>query len=68
MMARWRRSILASHVQFGERDRGWNFVSLGHGDVDFDELFRVGRDELAPPSSRNGGQKLRLQTRLSRAP
>ncbi len=36
-----RRSILASHLQFGNRDRGWNFVSPGHGDVDFDELFRA---------------------------
>jgi sugar phosphate isomerase/epimerase len=36
-----RRSILASHLQFGGRDRGWNFVSPGHGDVDFDELFRA---------------------------
>jgi sugar phosphate isomerase/epimerase len=36
-----RRSILASHLQFGDRDRGWNFVSPGHGDVDFDELFRA---------------------------
>jgi len=36
-----RRSILGSHLQFGERDRGWDFVSPGHGDVDFDELFRA---------------------------
>ena len=36
-----RRSILASHLEFGDRDRGWDFVSPGHGDVDFDELFRA---------------------------
>jgi sugar phosphate isomerase/epimerase len=36
-----RRSILASHLQFGDRDRGWNFVSPGRGDVDFDEFFRA---------------------------
>ncbi|HUK98057.1 MAG TPA: sugar phosphate isomerase/epimerase family protein [Gaiellaceae bacterium] len=36
-----RRSILASHLQFGDRDRGWDFVSPGHGDVDFEELFRA---------------------------
>jgi len=36
-----RRSILASHLGFGDRDRGWDFVSPGHGDVDFDELFRA---------------------------
>jgi sugar phosphate isomerase/epimerase len=36
-----RRSILASHLPFGDRERGWDFVSLGHGDVDFDELLRA---------------------------
>jgi sugar phosphate isomerase/epimerase len=36
-----RRSILASHLPFGDRERGWDFVSPGHGDVDFDELFRA---------------------------
>jgi sugar phosphate isomerase/epimerase len=36
-----RRSILASHLNFGETDRGWDFVSPGHGDVDFEELFRA---------------------------
>jgi sugar phosphate isomerase/epimerase len=35
-----RRSILASHLPFGDRDRGWDFVSPGRGDVDFDQLFR----------------------------
>ena len=36
-----RRSILGSHLNFGERERGWDFVSPGHGDVDFGELFRA---------------------------
>src|SRR5262245_30350044 len=36
-----RRSILASHLNFGERDRGWDFVSPGHGDVDFEGLIRA---------------------------
>jgi sugar phosphate isomerase/epimerase len=36
-----RRSILASHLNFGERERGWDFVSPGHGDVDFEELVRA---------------------------
>jgi sugar phosphate isomerase/epimerase len=36
-----RRSILGSHLQFGDRNRGWDFVSPGHGDVDFDEVFRA---------------------------
>jgi sugar phosphate isomerase/epimerase len=36
-----RRSILGSHIDFGEVDRGWTFVSPGHGDVDFEALFRA---------------------------
>jgi sugar phosphate isomerase/epimerase len=36
-----RRSILASHLNFGEVDRGWDFVSPGHGDVDFEAMFRA---------------------------
>jgi len=36
-----RRSILGSHLNFGEEMRGWDFVSPGHGDVDFEELFRA---------------------------
>jgi sugar phosphate isomerase/epimerase len=36
-----RRSILGSHIQFGDARRGWDFVSPGHGDVDFEELFRA---------------------------
>src|SRR4029079_2286084 len=27
-----RRSILGSHINFGEAERGWDFVSPGHGD------------------------------------
>jgi sugar phosphate isomerase/epimerase len=36
-----RRSILASHLNFGEPERGWDFVSPGHGDVDFESLLRA---------------------------
>jgi sugar phosphate isomerase/epimerase len=36
-----RRSILGSHLNFGEAMRGWDFVSPGHGDVDFEALFRA---------------------------
>jgi sugar phosphate isomerase/epimerase len=36
-----RRSILASHLNFGEAARGWDFVSPGHGDVDFEAFFRA---------------------------
>lgn len=39
-----RTSILGSHLQFGDHRRGWNFVSPGHGDVDFDDLFRALND------------------------
>lgn len=35
------RSILGSHLNFGEEARGWDFVSPGHGDVNFEELFRA---------------------------
>ncbi len=35
-----RRSILGSHLDFGDEQRGWDFVSPGHGDVDFEELIR----------------------------
>lgn len=36
-----RNGILGSHLNFGDMRRGWNFVSLGHGDVDFDKIIRV---------------------------
>lgn len=35
-----RAGILGSHLEFGDTRRGWNFVSLGHGDVDFDGIMR----------------------------
>ena len=35
-----RNSIIGSHITFGNTRRGWNFVSLGHGDVDFDGICR----------------------------
>jgi sugar phosphate isomerase/epimerase len=34
-------SILGSHLGFGDSRRGWDFVSLGHGDLDMDALIRV---------------------------
>jgi len=36
-----RRSILGSHLDFGDSRRGWDFVSAGRGDVDFDGLVRA---------------------------
>jgi len=36
-----RTGILASHLDFGHKDRGWDFRSLGHGGVDFEEIIRA---------------------------
>jgi len=36
-----RNGLLGSHITFGSPQRGWNFVSLGHGDVDFDRINRI---------------------------
>jgi sugar phosphate isomerase/epimerase len=36
-----RKSILGGHLNFGELERGWDFVSPGHGDVDFEVLVRA---------------------------
>ncbi len=32
--------ILGSHLPFGDVRRGWNFRSLGHGQVNFEEIIR----------------------------
>ncbi|GMO55701.1 MAG: sugar phosphate isomerase/epimerase [Termitinemataceae bacterium] len=32
--------ILGSFLTFGDTRRAWNFVSVGHGDVDFDGIIR----------------------------
>jgi sugar phosphate isomerase/epimerase len=36
-----RSSILGSHLNFGSAERGWDFVSPGHGDVDFESIIRT---------------------------
>ena len=36
-----RRSLLGSHLNFGDSRRGWDFVSAGRGDVDFEALIRA---------------------------
>lgn len=33
--------ILGSHLQFGDSRRGWDFRSLGRGDIDFEEIIRA---------------------------
>ena len=49
----------ASHLNFGEEARGWDFVSPGHGDVDFEEsLPRPEPDRLSGAVvDRVGGQR-----------
>jgi sugar phosphate isomerase/epimerase len=47
-----RNGILGSHLTFGDTHRGWNFVSLGHGNVDFDGIIReLNQAGYAGPSS-----------------
>ncbi len=36
--------ILASHLNFGDPRRGWDFRSLGHGSVNFEEIIRALND------------------------
>jgi sugar phosphate isomerase/epimerase len=36
-----RNSILSSHLDFGDPRRGWDFVSPGHGDVEWDPIVRA---------------------------
>lgn len=36
-----RSGILASHLNFGQPSRGWDFRSLGHGGVNFEEIIRT---------------------------
>jgi len=35
-----RAGILGSHLNFGKQERGWDFRSLGHGGVNFEEIIR----------------------------
>jgi len=35
-----RRSILGSHLAFGDRRRGWDFVSPGRGEINFEQIVR----------------------------
>lgn len=36
-----RNSILSSHLDFGDPRRGWDFVSPGRGDVEWDPIIRT---------------------------
>jgi sugar phosphate isomerase/epimerase len=47
-----RRGTLGSHLDFGDPDRGWDFVSPGRGDVDFEGMIRaLNRIDYAGPLS-----------------
>ncbi|MCZ6834310.1 MAG: sugar phosphate isomerase/epimerase [Planctomycetota bacterium] len=35
------RGILGSHLSFGDHNRGWDFRSVGRGDVEFEEIIRA---------------------------
>ena len=39
-----RSGILASHLNFGDHRRGWDFRSLGRGGVNFEEIIRALND------------------------
>lgn len=39
-----RTGIIGSHIDFGDARRGWNFRSLGHGSIDFEEIIRALND------------------------
>ena len=50
-----RAGILGSHIEFGDTRRGWNFVSLGHGNVDFDGIIReLNQMAITAPCPWNG--------------
>jgi sugar phosphate isomerase/epimerase len=36
-----RNSILSSHLDFGDKRRGWDFISPGRGDVKWDQIVRA---------------------------
>ncbi len=52
VMLNGRESILSSHLNFGEAGRGWDFRSLGRGEVDFEAIIReLNRAGYAGPLS-----------------
>lgn len=47
-----RSSILGSHLNFGDPQRGWDFITAGFGGIDWGELFRaLNRHDYAGPLS-----------------
>ena len=45
------RGVLGSHLPFGDNRRGWDFRSVGRGDVDFDAIIR-GLEKPVDPDMR----------------
>ena len=39
-----RAGVLGSHLPFGDHRRGWDFRSVGRGDVDFESIIRALND------------------------
>jgi len=33
--------VFGGHLEFGDRRRYWDFRSLGHGNIDFEEIIRA---------------------------
>jgi sugar phosphate isomerase/epimerase len=40
-MGNGRNGRMSSHLPWGDPRRGWDFVSTGHGDVAWEDCFRV---------------------------
>ena len=73
-----RSGILASHLNFGDPRRGWDFRSPGRGGVNFEEIIRalnqvgydgpalgrVGRQRHGPRTRRPRGLRVRAEARL----
>ncbi len=36
-----RNGVMASHLPFGSMSRGWDFISVGHGDVPWEDMIRM---------------------------
>ena len=73
-----RSGILASHLNFGDPRRGWDFRSPGRGGVNFEEIIRalnqvelrrpalgrMGRHRHGPRARRPRGLRVRQEARL----
>ncbi len=47
-----RSGVFGGHLDFGHKDRFWDFVSVGRGNIDFERVIRaLNRIEYAGPLS-----------------